>query len=163
MQEMRLWKREIRDPGQIRRILEDCQVLHIGARDEEGMFIVPVNYGYEYTDKGEIIFYIHSAPDGRKARAFQSDCQVAVELDCEDGLIRGDYACGYSMAFRSIMGNGRISLVSREEEKRRGLELLMRHTAGGERMEFSPDMLQAVHVYRIRVQDFRAKQRKRKM
>ena len=37
MQEMRLWKREIRDPGQIRRILEDCQVLHIGARDEEGM------------------------------------------------------------------------------------------------------------------------------
>ena len=35
------------------------------------------------------------------------------------------------------MGNGRISLVSREEEKRRGLELLMRHTAGGERVDYS--------------------------
>lgn len=162
MSKMRLWKREVTDPGQIRGILEDCQVLRIGARDQEGMFIVPVNYGYEYTDGKEILFYIHSAADGRKVRAFQEDSQVAVELDCRDGLIRGDYACGYSMAFRSIMGNGRISLVTSPEEKRRGLELLMAHAAGGEKLEFSPDMLQAVHVYRICVRDFRAKQRRQK-
>ena len=48
MREMRLHKREIRDPEIIREILEECGVVRLGTRDEEGMFIVPVNYGYEF-------------------------------------------------------------------------------------------------------------------
>ena len=46
MREMRLKKREITDPEILREILESCEVVRIGAMDEEGMFIVPMNYGY---------------------------------------------------------------------------------------------------------------------
>ena len=41
MREMRLKKREITDPEILREILESCEVVRIGAMDEEGMFIVP--------------------------------------------------------------------------------------------------------------------------
>ncbi len=42
MREMRLKKREITDPKILREILESCEVVRIGAMDEEGMFIVPM-------------------------------------------------------------------------------------------------------------------------
>ena len=47
MREMRLKKREITDPEILREFLESCEVVRIGAMDEEGMFIVPMNYGYD--------------------------------------------------------------------------------------------------------------------
>ncbi len=37
MREMRLKKREITDPEILREILESCEVVRIGAMDEEGM------------------------------------------------------------------------------------------------------------------------------
>ena len=42
---MRLSKREITDMAVIREILEECDVVRLGLKDDEGMFIVPVNYG----------------------------------------------------------------------------------------------------------------------
>ena len=47
MRKMRLSKREITDMNTIREILEECDVVRLGLRDNEGMFIVPVNYGYD--------------------------------------------------------------------------------------------------------------------
>ena len=57
MAEMRRYKREVQDTRQIRRLLEECQVLRIGTMDQEGMFIVPVNYGYEYGGQAQAIFF----------------------------------------------------------------------------------------------------------
>ena len=37
MREMRLKKREITDPEILREILESCEVVRIGAMDEEGI------------------------------------------------------------------------------------------------------------------------------
>lgn len=158
MAEMRRYKREVQDTRQIRRLLEECQVLRIGTMDQEGMFIVPVSYGYEYEEDGSLRFYIHSAGEGRKVQAFRQQERVAVELDCADGLIRGDYTCQYSMAFRSLMGSGKICLLS-GPEKLRGLKLLMQHTAPESRISFSDKMVEAVHVYAIRMEEFRVKMR----
>ena len=72
MREMRLYKREIRDPEIIREILEECSVVRLGTRDEEGMFIVPVNFGYEFYEKGggqALTLFIHGAREGRTEAA----------------------------------------------------------------------------------------------
>ena len=64
MRPMRLAKREVRETEELRWILEDCDVVRIGLTDEEGMFIVPVNFGYELSEQdGEwkLTLYIHSA------------------------------------------------------------------------------------------------------
>ena len=147
MRQMRLEKREIKDPAELEKVLDACKVVRIGTMDAEGMFIVPVNFGYEFCQKERSLkLYIHSAKEGRKAEAFAENPNVAIEMDCGHEVIRGDYTCSYSFALSSIMGNGRIRMVENEEEKRHGLTLLMQHVEAGAEIEFLPHMLQRVAV-----------------
>ena len=70
MRQMRLEKREIKDPAELEKVLDACKVVRIGTMDAEGMFIVPVNFGYEFCQKERSLkLYIHSAKEGRKAEA----------------------------------------------------------------------------------------------
>ena len=67
MREMRLKKREITDPEILREILESCEVVRIGAMDEEGMFIVPMNYGYDVREEDgtlHVCLYLHGTKEG---------------------------------------------------------------------------------------------------
>ena len=165
MREMRLYKREIRDPEIIREILEECSVVRLGTRDEEGMFIVPVNFGYEFYEKESgqgLTLFIHGAGEGRKADAFDACRDVAVELDCRHGIITGDYTCSYSYSYRSIMGNGEIRRAADEQEKIYGLTKIMEHMAPGADIEFSPSMLERTEVFFVEMKRFTAKERKAK-
>src|SRR5699024_3195642 len=105
MREMRLHKREIRDLSVIKEILEECQVVRLGLTDEEGMFIVPVNYGYDLNileTGAKLTLYIHGSGEGRKADALAVSSRVAIEMDCRHEIITGDYTCSYSYGYRSI-------------------------------------------------------------
>ena len=82
MRQMRLEKREIKDPAELEKVLDACKVVRIGTMDAEGMFIVPVNFGYEFCQKERSLkLYIHSAKEGRKAEAFAENPNVAIEMD----------------------------------------------------------------------------------
>ena len=84
MRPMRLHKREISDPEILRDIIEECSVVRIGASDSDGIFVVPVNYGYDLSfsgGKADLKLYIHGAGEGRKAEAFAANPRVAVEMD----------------------------------------------------------------------------------
>ena len=165
MREMRLNKREIKDPDMLRDIIESCDIVRLGLRDRDGMFIVPVNYGYDIETDGtglKLTLYIHGAREGRKAEAFAADPSVALEMDCMDGIITGDYTCSYSCAYRSIMGNGTIRELTGEQEKIHALTRIMEHMAPGARIEFRPEMLERTGVYRIDVNNFTGKERKMK-
>lgn len=163
MREMRLHKRELRDPEIIKEILEECDVVRIGTQDEEGMFIIPVNYGYDFSvsgDKMKLVLFIHGAGEGRKADAFADSPVVAVEMDCRHGLITGDYTCSYSYSYRSIMGTGMVRRVEDEQEKIFGLAKIMEHMAPGAEIEFRPEMLSRTEVFCIEVEHFTGKERR---
>lgn len=165
MREMRLNKREIKDPDMLREIIESCDIVRLGLSDRDGMFIVPVNYGYDIETDGtnlKLTLYIHGAKEGRKAEAFAADPSVAVEMDCMDGIITGDYTCSYSCAYRSIMGSGTIRELTSEQEKIHALTRIMEHMAPGARIKFRPEMLERTGVYRIDVKNFTGKERKMK-
>lgn len=165
MREMRLHRRKVEDPKIIREILDECSVMRIGIRDEEGMFIVPVNYGYELEEEDgylRLTLYFHGAGEGRKAEALAADPETAIEMDCRHEVITGDYSCSYSYAYRSIMGNGKAVLLTGEEEKKYALARLMGHMAPGTVIEFGSEALARTNVYRIDVAHFTAKERKRK-
>lgn len=161
MREMRLKKREITDQDILREIVEECDVVRIGAVDREGIFVVPVNYGYDFYggENPRLTLYFHGACEGRKAEAFASGPEVAVEMDCCHELITGDYACSYSYAYRSIMGNGTVTRVTDEEEKRYALSKIMEHTAPDAEISFSKDMLVRTAAFRIDVTRFTGKER----
>lgn len=45
---MRLAKREVTDPEQLRAIVDACPAVRIGAVDGEGVFVVPMSFGYDW-------------------------------------------------------------------------------------------------------------------
>ena len=162
---MRLKKREIQEKSILMEIIEACDVVRIGLTDAEGMFIVPVNYGYDLDDCGEglkLTFYIHGAREGRKAEAFSRNPSVAIEMDCMHEVITGDYTCSYSYAYRSIMGTGTVRELTDKQEKLHGLTRIMKHIAPDAEIEFLPEMLEKTGVYCIDVTYFTGKERKKK-
>lgn len=47
---MRQASRQVRNVDQLHAIVEACHTVRIGALDEEGMFIVPMSFGYDWAD-----------------------------------------------------------------------------------------------------------------
>ncbi len=158
MRQMRRINRQITDREKLRQIIEDCKVVRIGAMDAEGLFVLPVNYGYDL-EGDRLTLYIHSAKEGRKAELFLEGAEVAFEMDRGHRLITGGYTCAYSYAYQSIMGNGRIELVKTDEEKRYGLKRLMEHLAPEHAAVFSDEMVDAVNVYCLKADHFTGKER----
>ena len=170
MADMRLAKREVREASELRAIVDSCQTVRIGAVDEEGMFIVPMSFGYDWeldeSGTPRLTLWLHSAGEGRKAAAFGANGSagvgVAIEMDCEDGVITGSYACSYSFAYRSIMGTGRIYPIASGEDKVYGLTRIMEHMAPGAPQALGPGVLDRTAVWRIDIACFTGKQRQPK-
>lgn len=156
---MRLKKREVQERRRLEEILEQSKVIRVAVQDQEGLYLVPMNYGYCWTEEYGLQLYLHSAKAGRKVRAFESCPQVAFEMDCGHQLLRDQYVCGYSYAYASITGVGRIALVEEPWEQRLGLELIAKHLDPQADLKMLPEMLQAVKVYRIDADYFTGKER----
>ena len=164
MRPMRLNKRQVTDSNAIKSIIESAQVLHVGAQDSEGMFIVPMNYGYEWSHEANgterLSFYLHSARKGRKAEAFRAGVRVAIELEEDRGNITGSYACAYSRSYRSIMGSGIVRAVEDRSEKEHALRLIMAHAAPNvPSPAFTPEAVARAAIFRIDVDEMSAKER----
>lgn len=166
MKSMRLKQRAVTDRQGLRAILDECRVLRIAAVDDDGVFIVPMSFGYEWEDDAELpTIWLHGAGRGRKAAAFRAGgddgTAVAFELDIDDGLIEGPHACDYSMAYRSIMGAGRVFPVESGEDKVYGLDFIMEHTAPGAPSAYGPGIIDRTSVWRLDVTELSGKAHRR--
>ena len=78
-------------------ILDQCKVCRVALQDKQGLYLVPLNFGYQYED-GHLILYFHSAKSGRKIDALQENSAVAFEMDCAHRLIEAENPCQYGYA-----------------------------------------------------------------
>lgn len=161
---MRRAKRAVDDLDELRGIIEKCPVVRVGSHDAEGVFIVPMSFGYEVeaSDDGadaRWTFWLHCAAEGRKTDAWAADPQVALELDVPVGVIGGDYSCAYSYAYESVMAIGRAMRVADPAQKVRGLKAIMAHMAPGAPVEFKPEAVERVDVWRVDVEHLTGKRR----
>lgn len=147
---MRRKDREITDSLKIADIISRCTCCRIGFNDDGGVYIVPLNFGYEVRDNTYVL-YFHGAKEGRKLDLIRKNPQVGFEMDTDYALNEADIACGYSARFQSIIGNGVVSMVSEPEEKRLGLSLLMEHNTGKRDWDFNDKKLNAVAVFKLTV------------
>lgn len=152
---MRRREREVREKKEIERILEKCSVLRIGLWDRKEIYLVPLNYAYEF--QGErLILYVHSAKEGRKINAIRNNPNIGFETDWEGGVKESKNVCGTSYQYESIIGTGRAEMIENPEEKQKGLTKLMeRYT--GRRYTFSDAMVENVVVIKIIAQTLTAK------
>lgn len=155
---MRRKDREVTDINELLAIIQECRICHLGMQDDKGIYIVPLNYGFEYVDN-QLNLYFHSAKVGRKIDALKLNPNVCIEMDCDHRLIEGEKACDYSFGFKSVIGNGQASFVEDYDEKLKGLQLLMRHETMKE-FEFDTKMVNMVTVMKVVVQEFTGKYHK---
>lgn len=164
---MRLAGREVKGAAQLREIVDACQTVRIAAVDNEGVFIVPMSFGYDWADPADLegsdeprfALWVHSAVEGRKVDVFDAEPRVAIEMDVQEGVITGNHACAYSYAYRSIVGTGTVHRIQSPEMKRYGLERIMAHLAPDALPGFTDQALARTKIYCIDIEKFTGKQR----
>ena len=82
---------------------------------------------------------------------------IGFEIDGNYELLEADIACDFSAKFQSVVGTGKISIVEVREEKIKGLNVLMRQTSGKAEWQYSEEMVNAVAVYKVDVNEISCK------
>ena len=144
--------REITDKKMIEEFLNNQRIIRIGFYDKENdeVYIVPLNYGY-IIENENYIFYFHGGKGGRKYNLSKEGANVGFEIDGQYKLVEANKACDFSAKYQSIIGNGKVKILETEEEKKKGLNAIMKQTTGKTEFEYNPRMLQNVCVYMLSV------------
>ena len=157
MQGMTKRELQITDENRIRAILDAAKVLHLGMCVDNEPYVVPMNYGYTL-EEGKLVFYLHSAVQGRKLEMLRANPRVFVELDCDREPFEGEKPCQYGLAYSSLMGRGTARIIEDVEEKMEAMTLLMK-TQTRKDFTFNEKLVSIVAVIRIDVAEFTAKHR----
>lgn len=148
---MRRDDREITDHLEIESILHQATVCRIGLTDGNEPYVVPASFGYE-----DRTIYFHSAPEGKKISMLKKNPRCCFEVDQCDNVIGADRPCTWSMRYRSVIGFGRAHFILDNEEKKKGLNCIMRHY-GGRTHRFSDNDIDNVCVIRIDIESMTGK------
>ena len=157
---MRRKDREVTNIQEIAAIVEKAKILHLGIFDGDYPYVVPLHFGYEMTED-KFVFYMHSAKEGHKLDAVKKNPNVCIELETDVNLVSGDdVPCMYGAKYGSFIGKGTAELVDNEDEKIKGLKLLMKNQTGKD-FEIDGKMADAVELIKVNLKEFTAKARRK--
>lgn len=124
---MRKSNQEITDRETLEEILSGNVICRLAFADPGGPYLLPFNFGYRNG-----VIYIHSAPDGRKIDLLRNDNRVCFEVEDSVQVVPHETACGWATRYRSVIGTGNAEIVTGEDGKREGLQVIMaQHGAPG--------------------------------
>ena len=158
MREMRRKDREIKDFQEQIKIIERCDVIRLGLSDENGIYIVPMNFGYEVSGE-KLFFYFHSASEGRKIDILKTSPTVGFELDGKMEIRKADKVCGWGAAFESLIGTGNVVFLESIAEKEHAMTCLMKKYNYEGMPEFHPEILKKIIVMKLEVDVISGKRR----
>lgn len=154
---MRRKDREITDQNKIIQIIKSCDCCRIAFKEDEGTYILPLNFGLDETNNN-IVFYFHSAKEGKKIDLLKEQSVVGFELDTKHELVRGELACEYSYKYQSVIGKGKINLVEDTTEKLHALNTIMMHYTSNPNMNYNSKMLDTVAIIKLEVLELSCKE-----
>lgn len=120
---MRRTDREIKDMDIIKSILDKAKVIRLSLFNDDYPYIVPLCFGYEMTDNGMDI-YLHCAKEGLKLDLVRKNNHVAFEVD--DFVKTEIMHYGITARYKSVIGFGKAIILENDEEKKHGLELILK-------------------------------------
>jgi uncharacterized protein len=156
---MRRKQNEVVDNNKMDDIILSCECLRLGLIDGKSVYIVPVNFGFS-NENGKRIFYFHGVNVGKKKDLIVKNGYAGFELDTKLGLIENELACEYSYAYQSVIGNGPIEEITDITEKRRALDVLMKHYTNKDGFEYPDAVVQRLFVFKLIVDDITCKENK---
>ncbi len=150
---MRKFNQEIKDPKIIEEILSDSEICRIAMMDGDKPYILPFNYGYEINT-----IYIHCAPEGKKIDLLKVNGSVCFEVEHTAELLKAEKACKWATRYRSIVGYGEVEILNEFDQKKRGLEIIMRSNGAEGDLNFEKKQIDAVAILKLNISELSAKQ-----
>lgn len=154
---MRRSDREIIDINKINEIIQNCYCIRIGIYDNGHIYIVPVNFGHK-VENNIHTFYFHGVSEGRKYTLAKENPRIGFELDTGFLLCSAKTACKYTAQFQSIIGEGKLSIVSDSKEKEEGLLEIMKQNTNSVDWSFNLEQINKITVYKIDVEQLSCKE-----
>ena len=154
---------EIKDETIINAMMSDAEYGTLALCSDETPYSVPVNFVHE-----KDVIYFHGSLSGRKMRILKQNPKVSFSIVENFSLIASFFsseeglACPATQFFKSIIIDGKVSVVISREEKARVMMLLMQklQPEGGYRPFKDTDydkMLNATAVLKIDIENLRVK------
>ena len=150
---LRQKRREVTDRRIIDGILARAAVCRLAMIDRGEPYVVPVNYGYR-----DNALYIHSAPVGRKIEALRRRPRVCFEIEGPVRVVPHAKPCRWNAKARSIIGYGRVEILTDPREKRRGLDIIMAHHGRTGANRYGKTPLAAMVLLRVAIESLCCKQ-----
>ena len=149
--QMRNSAKEITDRAELEEVLSRAEVLHLGLHDEPAPYVIPLSFGYM-----DGALWFHCAKEGTKLDLIRRDPRVGFSAVADAQIVPGAAACDFDARGRSVVGRGTARIVTEPEERRRGLDALMRRY-GMERPDYRSASLERACVIRVSVEELRGK------
>ena len=146
---MRRKEREIEDEAEIAAILKEAPFGTLAFADGERPYLVAMNYGFLTDGSGRLRLYFHGAPEGLKFEIIRKNPRVCFQAVSEARIETASQACGWTCRYRSAVLRGSLTLVDDAQEKRRGLDALMRQYGWKGETDYPDSMLDRTAVLRL--------------
>ena len=156
---MRRKDRKLTTKEELLDILENGKIVQIAFQDKNQPYIVTLNYGFYWTNENPVL-YFHCANEGRKIECIKFNPEVCFSISICDPFVKGENACNYGMKYRSIVGYGKIRIVTDSEEKINGLNLIMKQYTGNNNWTYEDEMMNKTTVISLEVHEITGKRKK---
>lgn len=155
-----MWRadRQVKDINRIKEFVKECKVCRVGMWDGKEVYVVPMNYGYEEENGETITIYLHCAKVGKKHDILVERPDVCIEMDGKHELKEGPIPCQYGFYYESFIGNGTVEFVEDFEEKVKALSITMKHQTGKDFTEFGEKWVNAVCIFKVKMNQYTVKE-----
>ncbi len=116
------------DPREIEQVLASVKIMTVACCSENEPYLFTVNFAWDPQARD---LWFHCAAEGRKLNILRVNPRVCVSVIEDRGYIQEE--CDH--AYRSIIMEGKVNLVTELSEKRRALRLLV------QKLEPQPEVL----------------------
>lgn len=158
---MRRGDREVADRNEIAEIFEKADACRIAFAADNIPYIVCMNYGFEWAGDFPVL-YFHCAHEGKKIDLLKQNNYVCFQLDTNHELQYIPEKTYCTMNYESIVGMGVIEIIDNNEERKKGLDLLMYRYNREIPAQYPESSLQRTTVLRLSVTELTAKRKAKK-
>lgn len=139
------------DPAIIDAVMQKALVCRMAMCDGDTPYLVPMSFGFRNNT-----LYFHSSKKGQKMELLRRNSMVCFEAEADVQLDVRRPPCQCGFKYYCVIGTGRAVVVEDPEEKKAGLNCIMRHYVGKD-YEYQPASLEGVAVIKIVIETITVK------
>lgn len=152
---MRRNERKISDIQLIEDIINKADVCRIAFANVNIPYIVTLNFGYMLSPENRL--YFHCASEGKKLEMLKENSYVCFEMDIDHKIYSGMKGCDWGMKYSSVVGYGHISIITGKEDRKFGLNCIMRHYGGEQEYSFDDEVFERTTILRLDITEMTGK------